>query len=253
MPPQNIKIDPLYHDRNLAQFYDVINLWDSDQDYCSALAKDAGSVLDIGCGTGVFLTALPNELTTVGVDPAGAMLEIARNRPNCHQVKWIEGDTRTFRLDQKFDLIVLTGHAFQCFLSEVDQLATLKTIASHLSPTGRFIFDMRNPAREAWKDWMDDTSKETIHHPELGATQTWSNVSREASTAIVTYDTHYQVVETGQLFSASSDITFTPQDVLNNRIIQSGLMVDQWLGDWQGEAFTEQSKEIIPIGRLARN
>ncbi len=246
-------IDKLYHDQNLAQFYDLINDWAADQDYCLDMAKSASSVLDLGCGTGRFLVALPSDIHSVGVDPAPAMLNIARNRQNGDRVKWVEGDARTIRLDAQFDLIVMTGHAFQCFLHEEDQLALLRTIADHLSPTGRFIFDMRNPLLEAWREWSADTDHEFINHPELGAIKMWHDIHHDSLTAIVTYDSHYQIVETGETFHASSQIVFTPKDVLLNRIHRAGLEVGQWLGSWEGEEYTEFSKEIIAVGNSGKS
>ena len=44
--------DRLYSDGDLAQFYDLDNGWGPDLSYCGKLAKDAGSVLNLGCGTG---------------------------------------------------------------------------------------------------------------------------------------------------------------------------------------------------------
>ncbi|CAM5435855.1 Class I SAM-dependent methyltransferase OS=Streptomyces tendae OX=1932 GN=GUR47_05495 PE=4 SV=1 [Streptomyces tendae] len=53
----------------------------------------ARSVLDIGCGTGVFAVLLADRgLDVVGVDPAGASLDVARGRPGADRVRWIEGD-----------------------------------------------------------------------------------------------------------------------------------------------------------------
>ncbi|TIU23114.1 MAG: SAM-dependent methyltransferase, partial [Mesorhizobium sp.] len=31
---------------------------------------------------------------------------------------------------------------------------------------------------------------------------------------------------------------------------ESGLVVEEWLGSWQGEQYLDTSPEIIPIGRL---
>src|SRR4051794_19786754 len=72
--------DPLYRDPDLAQFYDAANRWGTDFDYCVALASDATSVLDLGCGTGELATALAEGRKVIGVDPASAMLDIARKR-----------------------------------------------------------------------------------------------------------------------------------------------------------------------------
>jgi hypothetical protein len=34
-------------------------------------------------------------------------------------------------------------------------------------------------------------------------------------------------------------------------LAEAGLRADRWLGNWQGAPYASDSKEIIPIGRLA--
>ncbi|WP_315924761.1 class I SAM-dependent methyltransferase [Mesorhizobium sp. SP-1A] len=133
--------DPLYTDPDLVQFYDVENRGGADFDYCVAFARDAGSVLDLGCGTGQLVAALSAGRCVVGVDPAEAMLDVARSRPGGKSAQWVRADARDVRLRQKFDLILLTGHAFQVFLTDADRKAVLETIAAHLESGGRFLFD----------------------------------------------------------------------------------------------------------------
>uniref|UniRef100_UPI001C3100A7 hypothetical protein n=1 Tax=Stenotrophomonas sp. GbtcB23 TaxID=2824768 RepID=UPI001C3100A7 len=61
----------------------------------------------------------------------------------------------------------------------------------------------------------------------------------------------FRVIATGEDFSASAQIRYTPRDGLERLIAEAGLAVDTWLGDWEGNDFHPLSKEIIPIGRLA--
>ena len=242
--------DRLYADPELVQFYDLENAWAADQDYCAGLAETAGSILDLGCGTGLFLSRLAEGRTAVGVDPAGAMLEIARQRPGGDRVTWVEADARRLRLDQRFDLIVLTGHAFQVFLDADDQRAALATIAAHLAPEGTFVFDSRNPLAEAWRRWTPTASKRALRHPRLGEVVAWNEAAHDPQTGIVTYRTHYEVAADRRRFSAESKIRFTPQERLAALLEEAGLAVEAWLGDWHGQAFTAASPETIPVGRL---
>ncbi len=53
----------LYDDPGLAQFYDLANRWGPDFDFCRHLARDASSVLDLGCGTGELAAALAGTRT----------------------------------------------------------------------------------------------------------------------------------------------------------------------------------------------
>ncbi len=245
--------DPLYHDPDLAALYDLENGFGRDDfDYCRNLIREASSVLDLGCGTGQLVSELARGRLAVGVDPAEAMLEIARRRPGGEYARWFAGDARTVRLGEKFNLIVMTGHAFQTLLTPDDQLAALRTIAAHLAPDGHFIFDTRNPLVEEWREWTPELSRRTLQHPSLGALEAWNDVRRDATTGNVIYETHYRVQSTGRLLSAPrSELRFNAKDELAVLIAQAGLAVEAWLGDWRGAAWTNRSPEIIPYGRKA--
>ena len=132
--------DRLYGEPDLAQFYDLENEGGSDIDYCISLAANARSVLDLGCGTGQLGAALSEGRIVTGVDPAAAMLEIARQRAGGKAVEWIEADARDIRLKRRFDLVLLTGHAFQVFLTPEDQKAVLQTIATSSRTGGTLHF-----------------------------------------------------------------------------------------------------------------
>lgn len=244
--------DKLYNDADLAQFYDLENGWGDDMDFCLALARDAASVLDLGCGTGLLTAEIARTGTrAVGVDPALPMLEIARGRPG-GGVRWIEADARSVRLDETFDLIVLTGHAFQVFLTPEDRLAVLRTIAVHLAPGGCFVFDSRNPAVEKWREWTPSVSRRIIGHPVHGPVEAWYDARRDPDTRIVTYDTFYRIVATGRVLSARSRLDFPSGTEIARLARSAGLEVDRWMGDWNGAACGRKAPEIIPVGRLSR-
>ncbi len=246
----SISDDPLYRDPSLAQFYDSANRWGPDFDFCMTLAEGAQSALDLGCGTGELTAALATTRAVTGVDPAAAMLDIAKARPGGDKVQWVEGDARTVRLGKTFDLIVLTGHAFQVFLTEEDQRAALATIASHLSPTGRFVFDTRNPDFQGERD-VRHSSVRRLEHPELGAIEAFDESHYDEATGILSYENGYHVLSTGARFSGRAKILYTSRDKLLSMMEDVGLAVEAWHGDWDGNPFHAQAREIIPVGRLA--
>ncbi len=250
----NADDDPLYRDPTVARFYDAANKKSRhDFEYCISLAKGAGSVLDLGCGTGELAATIAQtySIPVTGVDPAAAMLDIARDRPGGAAVTWVEADARTARLDARFDLIVLTGHAFQVFLTDDDQAAALATIAAHLTPDGRFVFDSRNPAIQGWRGRTRENTTRRIVHPDLGQVDAWNIADYDPAVDILTYTNGYRVLGTGQEHSATAQIRFTPQADLATRIAAAGLTVDTWLGDWSGNPASPDNPDFIPIGRLA--
>ncbi|GAB4065834.1 class I SAM-dependent methyltransferase [Ancylobacter sonchi] len=241
--------DPLYTDAALVAFYDAENEGGADVAFCTELARGVGSVLDLGCGTGAFLVGLEAP-RRAGVDPAAAMLDIARARPGGAAVQWVEADARLLDLGQRFDLVVMTGHAFQVFLTEDDRHAALATIARHLAPGGRFVFDSRNPACREWEEWQPHNSRRGVAHPRHGEVEAWNGAVHDPATGIVTYETVYRLPD-GRELTATSRIAFPPRDELARLIAGAGLVVERWLGDWNGGPLADDAPEFIPIGRLA--
>lgn len=243
--------EPLFHDPDFTRFYDIDNPWDTDKDYCLALARDAKSVLDLGCGTGELATVLAKTRRVTGVEPAAAMLDHARRRQGAENVRWVEADARSVRLDETFDLVVMTGHAFQCLLTEEDQVALCETVAAHLAPDGTFIFDSRNPAVEEWKQWTPEVTRRTIEVPELGEVEAWNDARFETGSGAVAYDTVYREARSGRQWQATSRLLFACQPQIAAALAAAGLEVQRWMGDWLGGPMTASSPEIIPVGGLA--
>ncbi|TIP80462.1 MAG: class I SAM-dependent methyltransferase, partial [Mesorhizobium sp.] len=188
--------------------------------------------------------------SVTGVDPAPAMLDIARRRAGGQNVDWVEADARDIRLGRRFELVLLTGHAFQVFLTPEDREAVLRTIAAHLAPDGRFIFDTRNPATEEWLEWTPEWSQRELSHPGLGTVRAWNDFRQDPATGVVTYSTHYEIPDSGRVLSAESKIAFPTKESLAQMLDKTGLVVEEWLGNWRGEPYAPTSPEIIPIGRL---
>lgn len=241
----------LYCHPDLARFYDLGGWPRPDFDFCTTMAKSATSVLDLGCGTGVLAASLAAGRTVFGIDPAKAMLDIARLRPGGGDVTWAEADARSVRIDRHFDLVVLTGHTFQVFLEDEDQAAVLATISDHLAPNGRFIFDSRNPACPARKIRTRQETLRQISHADLGRFEAWNVSTYDEATGILSYENSYRALRAETVFSAPAQIRYTARDALAGMVEAAGLRVDRWLGDWQGRPFEDEAPEIIPIGRLA--
>ncbi|MDM1369566.1 class I SAM-dependent methyltransferase [Myroides marinus] len=237
--------DKLYQDESLVQFYDYDNERTSDYDQYLAIADKVERVLDLGCGTGRLAVELAKQgKQVVGVEFASAMLDVARRRSSL--VEWIQGDARSIRLDQKFDLIILSGHVFQVFLTKEDRLAVLETIKEHLSPKGRYIFDSRNPLAKDWLTWTKEESIRRFSHPLFGEVTAWNTIEGDAKELI--YSTFYIVENIKDEYSAKSKISFPTVNEIATLVSEVGLGIANVYGDWHFNLYTESSEEIIWYG-----
>jgi len=108
----------------------------------------------LGCGTGRLGCSLVERGHPVtGVGPAAAMLTVAKAKPHGEHVEWVESSAQTYKSQQRFDLIVMTGHAFQILLTDADALAVLGTMRAHLKQGGRVAFETRNPRVDWASEW----------------------------------------------------------------------------------------------------
>jgi SAM-dependent methyltransferase len=148
---------PIDHD-NLEEFQDPIlydleeRYWEPDGPFVEALARETGGpVLDLACGSGRLAIPLAERgFGVIGVDLAPPMIERAKQKAAAAgaAVRFVHGDARTVRLEERFGLVVMSGNAFQAFLTDGDRDALLETVAAHLADGGLFVFGVRAPVAE---------------------------------------------------------------------------------------------------------
>ena len=242
--------EALFLDPALARFYDLQNPWRADFDYCVRAAVESGArrILDVGCGTGMLTAKLGETAEVTGFDPAEAMLDIARTRPGGDKVRWICGDVRQMDLGETFDLIVLTGHAFQTLITDADQAAAMAAFKAHLAPDGQLIFDSRNPAFRAWESW-EERGVQRFEDPELGTIEQVSTYEMENE--VVTYSDTFRVLATGAEHDSRCRIRFRPKAGIDAALTGAGLANAPCFGDWTGAELQDQSPELLyHVGHL---
>jgi 2-polyprenyl-3-methyl-5-hydroxy-6-metoxy-1,4-benzoquinol methylase len=245
--------EDVFEEEFFASLYDCANPWSvSENFYLDRAVEVGGPVLDLGCGTGTLACGIAAKgLSVTGVDPAEAMLRVARTRPGGDKVNWIQSDAQSLRLRQRFNFIYMTGHAFQQLLTDEDAIAVLRTAAHHLGPEGKFVFETRNPAAEAWLSWTPERSERTVQSPEHGRISLFYDAEAEPITGIVTFREHYHLLDKGTHRVGCNRIRFVGQDHLVALLTKAGLAAVSWCGDWNGAPLSLTSKEIIVVTRRA--
>src|SRR3989304_4574878 len=97
------------------------------------------AVLELACGTGRVTIAIAEAgLPIVGLDASPAMLGRARHKTEGRDnPRWVDGDMRDFRLDERFGLVIIPFRSFLHLLTVADQKACLAHIREHLAEGGR--------------------------------------------------------------------------------------------------------------------
>jgi ubiquinone/menaquinone biosynthesis C-methylase UbiE len=255
------------HD-NLEEFSDPINydLQDSSDTgvafYRSLAQETGGPVLEIACGTGrVTIPIAQLGIAITGLDIVPGMLDQARSKSIGLSSRWIEGDARSFNLQERFRLIFLTGNAFQAFLTNAEQAAVLQRVHTHLHNEGVFAFETRNPLLPNTKTPAGffvalETNNQEQHWPSfinangfevcVSTTQVYDHVTQ------IVHLTSYKRWREGEKEHtkiARTALRYTFPQELAALLHYNGFTDIRQYGDWNREPLTATSPSIISVCR----
>lgn len=214
-----------------------------------AIGTAIGSgVATAGCGTGALLHRARRAGHTgrlCGLDPAGAMLEQARTRSD---IEWILGDLGSVGWDQEFDLVVMTGHVFQVFVSDDELRASLAAVRSALTDDGRFAFETRNPLVRPWQRWTPDNAVEVADAGGV-VVRVGHEVETPVDGDVVRFTTTFTSSGWDRSRVSRSSLRFLDADSLASLLSGAGLVIEEQFGDWARHPLTDTNPEIITIAR----
>ena len=103
------------------------------------------SLLDLACGSGIFVLAMAKQgLQVTGLDLSKELLEIARTKAltEAVEVEWLHANMSEFTPMRKYDCVTCWFDSLN-YLLRVDELAkTFQNAFVALAPKGYFFFDM---------------------------------------------------------------------------------------------------------------
>jgi SAM-dependent methyltransferase len=240
--------DRQFSEPDLAELYDRFCAWDRRDDFgfYLPLVMAAGRVLDVGCGTGMLLHRARRDGhrgRLCGLDPAAAMLAVARTRPD---IEWIEGDLSGASFNGEFDLVVMTGHAFQVLTGDDELRAGLAAVRAALAPDGVFAFETRNPLARGWEQWTPANAVE-VTGPDGQVWRMTHQVQTPVTGELVSFTSSFCGPAWVQPRESRSTLRFLAADSLTGFLSEAGLRVHEQYGDWDRQPLTASSPEIITI------
>jgi ubiquinone/menaquinone biosynthesis C-methylase UbiE len=235
-----------YEQSCIAEIYDLANPPGPETDFYVSLAGPRPrSVLDLGCGTGTLCSAFATRGHKVtGVDPAAAMLAVAKRKPFAQRIEWVKSCAQSYTSDRRFDLVLMTGHAFQILLTDPDMVAALATMRRHLKPHGRIGFETRNPQLDWAAEWASRPPRKLPGTQLIETLEITGKINE-----FISFKTLYRSPD--RTLSTESTLRFPSREHLKDLISRSGLRIRNTFGDWDGTTFEpERSREIIFVAEL---
>ena len=220
--------DALFAEPKLAEIYDLLDSPDrADLAPYLAIADEfhAHSVLDLGCGTGNLacrLAALGKEV--IGVDPAVASLAVAKRKAYANRVRWITGTAAQLK-GVDVDLITMTGNVAQVFVLDEEWMATLRACRDALRPSGRLVFEVRDPAKEAWKRWNREQSYKTIEASDIGTVESWVELVN-VQLPLVSFRHIFVFRKDGSVMTSESTLRFRTRSEIAETLSRAGFTVE---------------------------
>jgi 2-polyprenyl-3-methyl-5-hydroxy-6-metoxy-1,4-benzoquinol methylase len=202
-----------------------------------------GTVLDLACGAGRHSILFAKKgYKVTAVDLSINLLKVAKLSAEEQQVdiEFIQGDMRSFSINQKFDLVVNLFTSFGYFETDEDNFAVFTKAKDLLKPSGFFVFDyfnshyLRNNLIPSSVDLFNGSRIEQIRRIE------GERVVKEISIRRGEGDER-KYLESVRIYSKEEIVV-----ELKNR----GFEIDAVFGDFNGNPFTlESSPRIIIIAR----
>ncbi|MBN1641305.1 MAG: class I SAM-dependent methyltransferase [Anaerolineae bacterium] len=249
-----------------AESYDLeYGQYRGDLEFYTALASQAAlPVLELACGTGrVTIPIARAGVPITGVDSSVGMLVRAREKADAIgglPVTWVEGDMRTFALEQRFGLAIIPARSFLHLLTPDDQKAALRNIHTHLIAGGRLAINFFVPnlqriaeisasalrgALQLDDEYVDPLSGQRVI--------VWHSQS---------YDTYRQRIHVRFVYERVDDagaviarqhksytLCYIHRNEMQHLLELCGYAVDALYGDFAGSPFGPDSKEMVWVAR----
>lgn len=135
---------------NFARFYDQIMGNRGEEvarirGYIKRFLPGAGSLLELGCGTGAMLAPLAGDMLVTGVDRSPEMLAIAAKQAAAARL--VESDMTTFWIGAKFDVVICVFDTLNHLTSFDLWRELFGRVREHLVEGGLFLFDVNTTGR----------------------------------------------------------------------------------------------------------
>lgn len=225
-----------------------------------AARRRASSVLELGAGSGRVARALARAgVEVVAVEALAPMIEHARARLEDEtkavraRVQLVERDLRKVRLRRRFPLVIAPFNVLSHLYTRADFEAAMKTVAAHLTPRGRFVFDVPMPdmrafVRDPMRPYKCPPVRDLERNVIVESAESFAYDAAAQIQLVTTMAHDRDRPETAHLL-ALAHRQFFPRE-LEALLHYNGFSIEEHLGSFDGEALSDASESQVVVARL---
>lgn len=118
----------------------------------------------------------------------------------------------------------MTGNVAQVFVTDSQWRTNLRACHAALRTDGWIAFAVRNPEREAWRDWTPERTGKQVVVPGIGRVEAWCEVTAVAP-PLVSFRWTYVSEADGAVMASDSTLRFRDCDELTETLRAGGFVV----------------------------
>jgi hypothetical protein len=114
----------------------------------------------------------------------------------------------------------------QVFLTDEGWASTLRGARSALRPGGWLVFEVRDPARGAWREWRREQTHRRVEVPKVGPVETWIDLT-DVSPPFISFRTTFVFEADGAVLTSDSTLRFRSRAEIGHSLEAAGFLVHQ--------------------------
>lgn len=181
--------------------------------YVNLVSKHSSDILELTCGTGrVTIPLARNNIHVTALDISVGMLSILQNKISrendsvSNKITIVESNMTNFRLNKRFNCILIPFHSFQALTSDSEISEALNTIAEHLTPDGVFILNLYSPLENMKTLEGERELKVVFRNGNITYEKETVNSFVDTKKQVIDYIVNYYPLENGQKVGCFTDV-----------------------------------------------
>ncbi|MFD7769651.1 class I SAM-dependent DNA methyltransferase [Streptomyces sp. NPDC059787] len=208
-----------------------------------ARLAEGGAALEFAVGTGRVAVPLAGRgVPVTGIELSPPMVEQLRTKADETTIPVIIGDMATTAAPGEYTLVYLVFNTISNLLTQAEQVECFRNAARHLGPGGRFVIELWVPELRK----LPPGQTATVWHSESGyiGLDTYDVLRQH----VVSHHFHFGDSRQAELFRSPHRYIWPAELDLMARL--AGFELESRHADWDGAAFTAESRSHVSVYRL---